>query len=481
MTEYTSSSIPTAEIKIAINNGLIIPITATLLEQDAEDPIFSIFCYTSNRDIKILLKINKSTIQSAFQGQDFFKSSQEGYLVAAYGKVLEKKDSYLSVLVSDITVASNNPVFISDELKDHLGIIVQGPTVSPYSAQQAIEELNMVEVQTEQHKSLYKNPSDNKMEISNILLDTSVNFNDDFDGFSDIQYAASDDTETIDLTQETNNTLQENTIDTDIIETAENTTLHNLTEGSEVVEEATVDIETDITGLLAVDTEIKSDQSSSPFEPIIVTDKYETSPQNQQFLPSRMFLNQPQLVDLVQATDMIKEPDQDTVSDLVREEGFRKDIIQDQSNQINPMSEENAQIHSMPREEIQDNSTQQESLKNNNIQGDIIRKGVMKESLQISITPEENSNNSPYQQAQVQLQEDGVESLLSFLPKVYQVLPDPENNVSPKMKVRRRRKIRTIIIDPKDLRRSPRLALKKSVRYFPIKRTRRTCKNITLS
>ncbi|KAI8094684.1 hypothetical protein BDF21DRAFT_409254 [Thamnidium elegans] len=339
----------------------------------------------------------------------------------------------------------------------------------------------MVEVQTEQHKSLYKNPSDNKMEISNILLDTSVNFNDDFDGFSDIQYAASDDTETIDLTQETNNTLQENTIDTDIIETAENTTLHNLTEGSEVVEEATVDIETDITGLLAVDTEIKSDQSSSPFEPIIVTDKYETSPQNQQFLPSRMFLNQPQLVDLVQATDMIKEPDQDTVSDLVREEGFRKDIIQDQSNQINPMSEENAQIHSMPREEIQDNSTQQESLKNNNIQGDIIRKGVMKESLQISITPEENSNNSPYQQAQVQLQEDGVESLLSFLPKVYQVLPDPENNVSPKMKVRRRRKIRTIIIDPKDLRRSPRLALKKSVRYFPIKRTRRTCKNITLS
>ncbi|GAA5796364.1 hypothetical protein HPULCUR_001735 [Helicostylum pulchrum] len=290
MTEYTSSSIPPAEIKITIYNGLIIPAAATPLEQDAEDPIFSIFCYTSNKDIKILLKINKSTIRNAFQDQDFFKCSQEGYLVAVSGKVLEKMNGYLSILVSDITAGPNNPVFISDELKDRLGIIVQDPTKSPQSTQQATEELNLVEVQTEQYKSFYRNSSDHKMEISSILLDTSVNFDDDF---SDIQYAVSDDSETIELTHESNKTYQGNITDKNAIETADNIISNSLTEGLEVVEEANTDIKTDIgtdiTGVLPVVTEIESDQSSSALEPIISTDKYETRSRNPQFLLSPVF------------------------------------------------------------------------------------------------------------------------------------------------------------------------------------------------
>ncbi|GAA5796365.1 hypothetical protein HPULCUR_001736 [Helicostylum pulchrum] len=137
------------------------------------------------------------------------------------------------------------------------------------------------------------------------------------------------------------------------------------------------------------------------------------------------------------------------------------------------MSEENEPTHYMSREEVQDNPTQEE--KNNDIQSDIIKIDAMKESLQISITSEENFSNTPCQQ--VQLQEDHV----YFSPKVHQAPPITEKNMSPKMKVQKRTKRRTIITDPKDLRRSPRLALKKRVQYFPIKITRRTRKNIALS
>lgn len=349
----------------------------------------------------------------------------------------------------------NNPVFISDELKDHLGIIVQSPTLSPLSTQQATEELNQVEVQTEQYKNFYRDSSDHKMEISSILLDTSA----DYDDISDIQYAASDSSETIDLTHESNETYQENTIDKNTIGAADNTSFNSLVEGLEVLEEeVNIDIKaaigTVIAEVLPVDTEIKSDKSSSALEPITVTDTYEISSENQQFSPSQKFLYPSQLVDPVQETD--------TVNDLVQEEDSRKDIIQEKTSHVNAMPEEIETIHSMSQEKVQDNPTQEESLRNN----DIIIKDVVKGSLQVSITSEETFSNT----------------LCVYLsPEVHQSPPITEKNVSPKTKVQKRRKRPTIIINPKDLRRSPRLALKKRVQYYPVKRTRETRKNIVLS
>lgn len=409
-----------------------------------------------NRGIKLLLKINKAILQTSFQHKDFFQSSQ-AYCIDTHGKILEKSiNDYLSILVTKITISPNS-VFLSNELIDRFNI--EQDTV----------------VNLEQFRS--KSP-DRTMEISSLLLDTSVDFNDSFD---DIQYADRDD-----FSQHSNNSLEEipreeTAWDVNLIEPLRNlikkTDITIETDGerpSSATDQSTKPLEPIVlidkclsssqdqpSASIAFNSShlvdpmqyrsIEADRTTAdpnsaqlPLEPVIIIDKYISSPQDQPL--AKIAFNQPQVVDPVQDV-VTKELDQVTGKDFTQQEG--EGSMKDISHSMNLMPEKEVREQ---EETTQDNGTQKNIYRR---KGFIIRKDATEERLQDSTASEASCQRVK-------------EGRVELSPVVHQTPSIAEKEGSCKVRVYKRRKRCTV--DPNEMRRSPRLALKKRIQYYPMKR-----------
>ncbi|KAI9349977.1 hypothetical protein BD770DRAFT_446087 [Pilaira anomala] len=160
-------------IKITIEEGLIIPVTVSSLEKDST---FGIFCYTQDPEMKIFLKMKKSMIAKAYNG--FFNPTKiEGLSVTVHGYVLKELHECLSMFVNEITVAPT-PIPIPESLQAELGLV---------------KGLLIPQQRTETGRSF--STKDPKMKVSNILegsvgLDEDVEFdawknNNEFDPCDD--------------------------------------------------------------------------------------------------------------------------------------------------------------------------------------------------------------------------------------------------------------------------------------------------------
>ncbi|KAI7897337.1 uncharacterized protein EV154DRAFT_475657 [Mucor mucedo] len=119
-----------SQMKITVEDGLIIPITAVLSKSDDQDddPLLSVPCYTENPDIPIILKLRKSKLARAYSINDFLHPTRvEGLSVVAHGLVtLENsvdKSSIWPLVVSVIDITVNPiPVNIPERLQSLLNI-----------------------------------------------------------------------------------------------------------------------------------------------------------------------------------------------------------------------------------------------------------------------------------------------------------------------------------------------------------------------
>ncbi|KAI9338324.1 hypothetical protein BD770DRAFT_448390 [Pilaira anomala] len=150
------------KIKITIEEGLIIPVTARSLE---EYDIFEIFCYTQDPEMKILLKMKKSTATNAYE--DFFQPTKvKGLPVTVHGNILSNAHGCVSVFVNDITISST-PIPIPTSIKDELGLV------------------DGLLVPQQQETEISRDSKDSKMKVSNILdvsidLDQDIKFDDNW-------------------------------------------------------------------------------------------------------------------------------------------------------------------------------------------------------------------------------------------------------------------------------------------------------------